>query len=296
MSMKLLLLLTGFFLLSPTAYADDIHDAAKKGDIGGLTAALDAGADVNAANELATPLYYAVDGAHFEAAKLLIESGANVNLAFKWGPPLLAAAESGKPEMLRLLLDAGADPAAVFKGQTALHIVAGKGCLECVIALVEKGADVNALSSFRQPPIHFAVKKGHKAVADYLLSHGYTMPTPPPVAHRLATADPVKGEAIFTKACRKCHYSKPTSGPLAGPSLWNIVGRKRGAIEGYKYSTVLRGVGGDWSYENLNIFISDPTRAIPGIDMIFSGIQDDAERADLIAFLRTRSDNPLPLP
>jgi len=296
MRMKLLLLVAAFFFQIPEAHAAAIHDAAKKGDIAGLTAALDAGADVNASSEVATPLYYAADGAHLEAAKLLIERGANVNLAFKWGPPLLAAAYSGKPEMLRLLLDAGADPATVFQGETALHIVAGKGCLDCVVALVEKGADVNALSSFRQPPIHFAVKKGHKAVADYLLSHGYTMPAPPPVAHRLATADPVKGEAIFAKTCRKCHYSKLTSGSLAGPSLWNIVGRKRGAVEGYRYSTVLRGVGGDWSYENLNVFIFDPTRAIPGVDMIFPGIQDDAERADLIAFLRTRSDHPLPLP
>jgi cytochrome c len=297
MRMKLLLLVTVFsFLTPPAAQAAAIHDAAKKGDIAGLTAALDAGADVNASNELATPLYYAVDGAHLEAAKLLIERGANVNLVAKWGPPLMAAAESGKPEFIRLLLDSGADAAAVFKGQTALHIVAGKGCLDCVVALVEKGADVYALTSFRQPPIHFAKSKGHEAVAEYLLSHGYTFPAPPPVAPRLAMADPVKGEAVFTKTCRKCHYSKPGSGSLVGPSLWNVVGRKRGAVGGYRYSAVLRGVGGDWSYENLNIFISDPSRAIPGMDMTFAGIQNDAERANLIAYLRTRSDQPLPLP
>ena len=48
------------------------------------------------------------------------------------------------------------------------------GCLDCVVALVEKGADVNALTSLRQPPIHFAKEKGHEVIADYLLSHGYT--------------------------------------------------------------------------------------------------------------------------
>jgi cytochrome c len=294
--MKLLRLVVVLSFLMSVAHAAAIHDAAKKGEVVGLTAALDAGADVDASNELATPLYYAVDDGYFEAAKLLIERGANVNLAFKFGPPLLTAAQSGKPEMLRLLLDAGADPRVVFKGQTALHIAASKGCLECVMALVEKGADVNALTSFRQPPIHFAKSEGHEAVADYLLAHGYMMPTPPSVADRLAAADPVKGEAVFTKACRECHYNNAASGRLVGPSLWNVVGRKRGVVEGYKYSTALRAAGGDWTYENLNIFISDPTRAIPGIDMTSKGIQDDTERADLIAFLRTRSDNPLPLP
>ena len=65
----------------------------------------------------------------------------------------------------------------------------------------------------------------------------------------------------------------------------------------------MRGIGGDWNYENLNIFISDPSRAIPGTKMLliartnkFDERLSDAERADIIAFLRSRSDNPLPLP
>ena len=152
-----------------------------------ITTALDAGDDVNASDGIATPLYYAIERAHLEAAKLLIARGANVNLAAKWGPPLLVAAKSGKPELVKLLLDAGADAAAVFKGQTALHTVARNGCLDCVVALVEKGADVNALTSLRQPPIHFAKEMGHEAIADYLLSHGYTFPAPPPVTPLLAT-------------------------------------------------------------------------------------------------------------
>ena len=170
-----------FLLIAPTSQAAAIHEAAKKGDVAAISAALDEGADANASDGIATPLYYAIDRAHLEAAKLLIARGANANLAAKWGPPLLVAAESGKPELVKLLLDAGADAAAVFKGQTALHTVARNGCLDCVVALVEKGADVNALTSFRQPPIHFAKEEGHEAIADYLLSHGYTFPAPPPV-------------------------------------------------------------------------------------------------------------------
>lgn len=303
MHFKEFVFLTFLFLGPITAKAAAIHEAAKKGDVAALTAALDSGADINASDGIATLLYYSIDRAQLEAAKLLIARGANVNLAAKWGPPLLAAAESGKPELVKLLLDAGADAAAVFKGQTALHTVARNGCLDCVVALVEKGADVNALNSFRQPPIHFAKEEGHEAVAGYLLSHGYVFPAPPPVTPLLAMADPVKGEALFKKNCRTCHTTDSGAGNLNGPSLWNIVGQKRGAIPGYKYSSALRGIGGDWSYENLNIFISDPSRAIPGTDMMINprtnklnSLLNDAERADIIAFLRGRSDNSLPLP
>ena len=303
MRVDVILFLALFLLIAPTSQAAEIHDAAKKGDVAAITAALGSGVDINASDGIATPLYYAIDRTQLEAAQLLIARGADANLAAKWGPPLLAAAELGKPEFVKLLLDAGADAAAVFKGQTALHTVARNGCLDCVVALVEKGADVNALNSFRQPPIHFAKEAGHEAIADYLLSHGYTFPAPPPVTPRLARADPIEGETLFRKNCRTCHAIDSSTGNLKGPSLWNIVGRARGKIPGYKYSSALRGIGGDWSYENLNIFISDPSRAIPGTEMtlnpktnMLNEMLNDAERADIIAFLHGRSDNPLPLP
>jgi cytochrome c len=297
----LLLLLVLFLIIAPSSQAAAIHDAAKNGDVAALTATLDSGADANASDGIATPLYYAIDRAHLEAAKLLIARGANVNLAAKWGPPLLVAAESGKPEFVKLLLDAGADAAAVFKGITALHTVARNGCLDCVVALVENGADVNALTSLRQPPIHFAKEKGHEAIAGYLRSHGYIFPAPPPVTPLLAMADPAKGETLFKENCRMCHATDSGAGNLRGPPLWNIVGQKRGTVPGYKYSTALREIGGDWNYENLNTFISDPSRAIPGTDMLLTSeanmskeMLNDAERADIIAYLRGRSDNPLP--
>ncbi len=291
-----LLLVLMMFHEASMSHAAPLHEAAKTGDVVAIAAALDAGADVNGGNGIATALYYAIDKKHLEAAKLLIARGADPDLAEKWGPPLLVAAESGKPEFVRLLLDAGADASIVFKSHTALHYAAGSGCLDCVVTLIERGADVNALNSLRQPPIHFAVSKGHEAVADYLLAHGHSKPTPTPIANLMATADPLEGAALFKKTCRKCHLSEPNSGSFMGPSLWNIVGRQRGAVEGYRYSTALRGIGGVWSYQNLNIFISDPSRAIPGVDMVFEGIQDDMRRADLIAFLRGRTLLPLHLP
>ncbi len=280
------------------AWAAPVHEAARSGDASALTKLLDDGVGVNESNGIATPLYYAVSKGHLEAAKLLVARGADVNLAAKWGPPIMAAAELAKVEFVKLLLDAGADATVVFKQQTALHMAAGKGCLECVIALVEKGADVNALNYLRQPPVHLAMVKEYRAVGEYLLAHGYLKPELPPVEPLLATADPAKGEALFTQTCRKCHFAetgKAGKGSLRGPNLWNVIGRARGNIEGYKYSAAMREAGGNWSFENLNAFISDPARAMPGMDMEFAGMQDDAERADLIAFLRIRSDEPAPL-
>jgi len=85
------------------------------------------------------------------------------------------------------------------------------------------------------------------------------MPAPPPVAELLGTADLAKGEAVFVKACQKCHYSEPASGNFVGPSLWNIVGKKRGAVEGYKYSAALREAGGDWSMKiSILLFLIPP--------------------------------------
>ncbi|TGT04396.1 ankyrin repeat domain-containing protein, partial [Mesorhizobium sp. M8A.F.Ca.ET.213.01.1.1] len=83
--MRMFLLFILLLVPVPTAsYAGAIHDAAKEGDVAAITAALDAGAGVNESDESdvrMTPLYLAVRGGHFAAAKLLIERGADVNAA-----------------------------------------------------------------------------------------------------------------------------------------------------------------------------------------------------------------------
>jgi len=284
-----------FAFLVSGAQAAPIHDAAKTGDVAALTALLDAGGNVNESNGIATPLYYSVKEGQLDAARLLVARGADVNLAAKWGPPLMAAVALANIEFVALLLDAGADATIVFKQQTPLHVAADKGCLECVAALVDKGADVNALNHLRQPPIHLAKSKEHQAVVDFLFSHGYAKPTPLPVGQHLATGDAAKGEAIFAQACRKCHLIEAKDATMRGPNLWNVVGRPSANIGGFKYSAAMREAGSEWNIEELNVFLADPARAMPGTDMEFSGIQDDAERADLIGYLRTRSDNPQPM-
>src|SRR5262245_37707914 len=80
-----MLLLIGFCFIPLTCEAAAIHDAAKKGDIAAIAAALDAGANVNDSDGYATPLYHAVNRQHLDAAKLLIERGADVNAGTKIG-------------------------------------------------------------------------------------------------------------------------------------------------------------------------------------------------------------------
>src|SRR5687767_10497103 len=91
-----------FCLASFSSEAAAIHDAAQKGDVTAIAAALDMGANVNESDGTATPLYYAVRRGHFEAAKLLIERGADVNMPSALGAlPLAPAAGRGKIEFIK---------------------------------------------------------------------------------------------------------------------------------------------------------------------------------------------------
>jgi cytochrome c len=295
----LYLLLTLVGLLPSASQASAVHDAAKKGDVAAIIAALDGGADVNEIDDAgkAPALYYTALAGHLDAAKLLIARGANVHLASKWGgEPVLRAAWQGHNDVLSFLLANGANPKSEFETDTALHKAADRGCLDCVRTLVEAGADVNAINSKREPPIHFAKKRGHSAVADYLLKNGYEIPIPPAISAKLNSADSLKGKALYLKQCRNCHDATQKMFDLAGPPLWGIVGRPKASIATFKYSEPIRESGGDWTYDELNAFISDPRRILPGTEMQAEGYQNEEDRADLIVYLRTLSESPLPLP
>lgn len=301
MRIKLLLLVAMFSFLPLAAHAAAIHDAAKKGDVAGLTAALDAGADVNASNGLATPLYYAVDGAHLEAVKLLVDRGADVNAPTTWGPALMPAVANGKIELVTLLLQKGANPNSDFKTKTALHVAAEHGYLDCVKALVEAGANVNARSSgdgaaSSITPIHLAKFNGRTEVADYLMAHGVILPKPEPISARLAATDAEKGRALFSSQCSPCHFNEAGKSRKVGPNLWDVVGRDKASLSEEGYSDPLRAWEGVWTYEDLNIFLFGPMLTTPGTFMEISGVPDETERVNIIGYLRTLSNKPLPLP
>ena len=112
----------------------------------------------------------------------------------------------------------------------------------------------------------------------------------------LASADPARGEEIFKK-CAICHTVDKGGANMIGPNLYGVVGAKIAHHEGYDYSPAVKAKEGDWTYDNLDHMIESPNTFAPGTKMaMFPGLPDAKERADVIAFLRTKNDNPPPLP
>jgi cytochrome c len=112
---------------------------------------------------------------------------------------------------------------------------------------------------------------------------------------KLATADVERGEAEF-RVCRICHKADRSGSHTIGPNLWGVVGRRPASREGYVYSQSLAAKGGTWSYAELARYLNDPRGAVPGNRMAFRGIGDETKVANIIAFMRTLSDAPPPLP
>jgi cytochrome c len=111
----------------------------------------------------------------------------------------------------------------------------------------------------------------------------------------LAQADPTAGEKAARK-CVACHSFEAGGPNKIGPALHNVVGRDVASVEGFSYSSALTDKGGVWDYQALDSFLTDPREYAPGTKMAFAGVQKDEERADLIAYLRSITDEPPPLP
>jgi cytochrome c len=111
----------------------------------------------------------------------------------------------------------------------------------------------------------------------------------------LAKASAEAGQAAFKK-CTTCHTPDKGGKNGQGPNLWGVVGKKLGAQEGFNFSDAVKNKGGTWTFETLASYIHDPKAYIPGNKMAFAGIKDDAELADMLAYLRTLSDSPAALP
>lgn len=118
-----------------------------------------------------------------------------------------------------------------------------------------------------------------------------------PITPLLATADAEKGK-IIAKKCLQCHNFDKGGPNQTGPNLWGIVGNQFAHAAGFAYSKGLQDKHGQgtWSVEDLNKLIHKPREFIPGTKMSFVGLSNEKERADLIAYLMTLSDNPQPLP
>ncbi len=116
-----------------------------------------------------------------------------------------------------------------------------------------------------------------------------------PIAVRLASSDPGKGQAA-AKQCAACHTFEKGGPNRVGPNLYGIVDRAKASHEGFNYSAALKAKGGNWTYDDLDHFIAAPKAWLPGTTMGYAGLARGGQRADLINYLHTLSDNPAPLP
>jgi cytochrome c len=120
---------------------------------------------------------------------------------------------------------------------------------------------------------------------------------PAPIAPLLAAADPKVGDQFVHRVCIACHTFDKGGKPGVGPNLYGIVTAPADHEDGFNYSpALLKFKGQPWTYDKLNEWLYKPNGYAPGTRMSFAGITNDKQRADVIAYLRTLSDNPPALP
>src|SRR5580692_9695169 len=172
-----------------------------------------------------------------------------------------------------------------------LNKILGAILATCLILLVTSftASAVFAPNKPEKPGFEIAVKEeaagGEKAAAA----------APEPIEKLLQTASIQKGEAS-AKKCAACHTFAKGDKNGVGPNLYGIVGDHKGEGRGFNFSAAMKAKGGSWTIDDLNQFITNPKGFVPGTAMGFAGIQKDSERADVIDYLHTLADTPVPLP
>jgi cytochrome c len=116
-----------------------------------------------------------------------------------------------------------------------------------------------------------------------------------PLPVRFASADVGRGENS-AKKCVACHTFGKGEPNRVGPNLWGVVGRPKASEAGFNYSAAMKNQKGNWTPEDLDVYLANPRGMVPGTNMSFAGIPRGKERADVITFLNTKSDKPVDLP
>jgi cytochrome c len=174
-----------------------------------------------------------------------------------------------------------------------LNKILGAVLATCIVLLVTNFA-ANALFAAKEP------EKPGFAIAAKEEGHGAKEAAKAepsePIEKLLQTASVEKGQAA-AKVCQTCHTFEKNGPNRVGPNLYGVVGDHRGeGRNGFNFSAAMKAKGGTWTYDDLNKFLANPKAFIPGTAMGFAGIPKDSQRADVIAYLRTLSDTPVPLP
>ena len=100
-----------------------------------------------------------------------------------------------------------------------------------------------------------------------------------------AAGDAAAGKVIFNR-CLVCHTIEPGKWKI-GPSLWGVVGRHSHSLPGFNYSTAMKNYNVVWEPDTLDHYLTAPMKVVPGTRMIFPGLPNPTDRANVIAYLET---------
>tara|TARA_B110001454_G_C12531421_1_gene355422 strand:+ start:147 stop:686 length:540 start_codon:yes stop_codon:yes gene_type:complete len=115
------------------------------------------------------------------------------------------------------------------------------------------------------------------------------------IAAIMSQGDLAHGKKVFKK-CAACHSVVKDGGNKIGPALYNVVGRTVGGVSNYKYSKTLSTYGKNWTFEELNGFLTKPSAYLKGTKMAYAGLRKEKDRASVIMYLNQNSDSPITLP
>jgi cytochrome c len=117
-----------------------------------------------------------------------------------------------------------------------------------------------------------------------------------PIEFYLASADVAKGADVYKK-CQACHTVDKGAANGLGPNLYNNMFAKIAHVPGFSYSEALKARGAEeWTWQAMSDWLANPKKFAPGTKMTFAGLSDPQDRANVIAFLNSKSDAPRPLP
>jgi cytochrome c len=116
-----------------------------------------------------------------------------------------------------------------------------------------------------------------------------------PVTCFLAAADVAKGQQVFAK-CAACHNAEPGGANALGPALYGVMGNPVAGHPGFAFTDALKSKGGTWDWNVMSEWLKSPKAFAPGTKMTFAGLGKPEDRANLMAFLNSRDNSPVPVP